>query len=84
MVFGKGRKLNQHRTTIDRAEIEQTSSFRYLGLILDDQLKLKDHINYVKEKLLKCFSLFFTYYALLFTRTELLRIVKIYFKPKIQ
>ena len=45
LEFGKGRNLNQHRTTIDRAEIEQTSAFRYLGLILDDQLKFKDHIN---------------------------------------
>ena len=36
MVFGKGRNLNQHRTTIDRSEIEQTSSFRCLGLILDN------------------------------------------------
>ena len=50
MVFGKGRKLEQHRTPIDRAEIEQAKSFRYLGLLLDDQLKFKDHINYVKEK----------------------------------
>ena len=57
MMFGKGRNLNQHRTTINRAQIEQISSFRYLGLILDDQLKFKDQINYVKEKLLKfCFS----------------------------
>ena len=31
----------------------------YLGLIIDDQLKFKDHINYVKEKLLKFCSLFY-------------------------
>ena len=59
MVFAKGRNLNQHKTTINRAEIEQTGYFRYLGLILDNQLKFKDHINYVKEKLLK-FCSFFT------------------------
>ena len=58
MVFGKGRNLKQHKTTINRAEIEQTSSFRYLWLIIDGQLKIKDHINYVKEKLLKFCSLF--------------------------
>ena len=57
MVFGKGRKLNQHRTTIDRPEIEQTSSFRYLGLIFDNQSKFKDHIIYVKEKILLSFFL---------------------------
>ena len=83
MVFGKGRNLNQHRRTIDRAEIEQTSSFRYLGLILDDQLKFKDHINYVKEKLLKLCSLFYLL-RLIFTRTQLLRIFKIYVKAIIQ
>ena len=58
MMFVKGRNLKQHKTTINRAEIDQTSSFRYLGLIIDDQLKFKDHINYVKEKLLKFCSLF--------------------------
>ena len=64
MVFRKGRNLNQLITTIDRAETEQTSSFRYLVLIFDDQLKFKDHINYVKEKLLKFCSFSFTDYAL--------------------
>ena len=59
MVFGKERNLYQHRTTIDRAEIEQTSSFKYLGLISNDQLKFEDQINYVKEKLLKFCSLFY-------------------------
>ena len=39
MVFGKVRNLNQLKMTIDWAQIEQTSSFRYIGLILDDQLK---------------------------------------------
>ena len=59
MVYGKGRNKNQHRTTIDRAEIEQTNSFRYLGLMLDDQLNVKDQTNNVKEKLSKCCSLFY-------------------------
>ena len=62
MVFGKGRNLNQHRTTIDRSEIEQTSSFRYLGLIFNNQSKFKDHIIYVKEKIL--LSFFFTDHAI--------------------
>ena len=59
MVFGKGRNLKQHKTTTNRAEIEQTSSFGYLRLIIDDQLKFKDHVNYVKENLLKFCSLFY-------------------------
>ena len=83
MVFGKGRNLKQQKTTINRAEIEQTSSFRYLGLILDDQLKFKDHINYVKEKLLKFCSLFYRL-RLIFTRSQLLKIFKIYVKPIVQ
>ena len=45
MVFAKGRNLKQYKTTINRAEIEQISSFRYLGLIIDNQLKFKDHIK---------------------------------------
>ena len=83
MVFGKRRNLNQHRTTIDRSEIEQTSSFRYLRSILDNQLKFKDHINYVKEKLSKFCSLFYRL-RLIFTRTQLLRIFRIYVKPRVQ
>ena len=74
-VFGKGRNLKQHKTTINRAEIEQTSSSRYLGLIIDNQLKFKDHINYVKEKLLKCCSLF-TDYALFLQEHSLLKFLK--------
>ena len=58
MVFGKGSNQKQLETTSNQAEIEQTSLFRYLGLIIDDQLKFKDHINYVKEKLLKFCSIF--------------------------
>ena len=57
MVFGK-KTHSKTAQNNSRAEIEQTSSFRYLGLIIDNQLKIKDHINYVKEKLLKCCSLF--------------------------
>ena len=83
MVFGKGRNSNQHRTTIDRSEIEPTSSFRYLGLILDKQLKFKDHINYAKKKLLKFCSLYYRL-RLIFTRTKLLRIFRIYVKPIVQ
>ena len=83
MVFGKGRHLKQHKTTVNRAEIEQTSSFRYLGLIIDNHLKFKDHINYVKEKLLKFCSLFYRL-RLIFTRTQLIKIFKIYVKPIVQ
>ena len=83
MVLGKGRNQKQHKTTINRAEIEQTSSFWYLGLIIDDQLKFKDHINYVKEKLLKFCFLFYRL-RLIFTRTQLPKIFKIYVKPIVQ
>ena len=75
MLFGKAHNLNQHRTTIDRSEIEQSSSFRYPGLMLDNQLKFKDHIDYVKEKLLKFCTLFYRL-RLIFTR-----VFKIYVKP---
>ena len=83
MLFGKGRNLKQRKTTINRAEIEQTSSFRYLGLIIDDQLKFKDHINYVKEKFLKFCSLSYRL-RFIFTRTQLLKSFKIYVKPMVQ
>ena len=73
MVNGKGRNQKQHKTTINRAEIEQTSSFRYLGLLIDAQLKFKDQINYVKEKLLKFCSLFYRL-RLIFKRTQFLKV----------
>ena len=84
MVFGKGCNQKQHKTTINRAEIEQTSSFRYLEIIIDDQLKFKDHINYAKEKLLKFCHLFFYRLRLIFKRTQLHKIFKIYVKPIVQ
>ena len=83
MVFGKGRNQEPHKTTINRAEIEHTSSFRYLALITDDQLKFKDLINYVKEKLLK-FCYLFRRLRLIFTRTQLLKNFKIYVKLIVQ
>ena len=50
MVFGKGLNQNRHQKKNNWSSRYWTNQlFRYLGLILDKQLKFKDHINYFKE-----------------------------------
>ena len=46
-------------------------------------MKFKDHINYVKKKLLKFCSVFYRL-RFIFTRTQLLKIFKIDVKPIVQ
>ena len=58
IIFGIGCNLNKRKPTIDREEIEEVRFFRNLGIILDNQLKFKDHINYFKKKFLNSCSLF--------------------------
>ena len=73
-----GCNLNQQKPTIYRVEIEQIKALKFLRLILVNRLNFIDHNNYVKEKLLKIRL------RLFFTRTQLLRIFKIYVEPIVQ
>ena len=58
MIIGTNRKLHQSNSgeliqahfKISGEAIEQKTSVKYLGVILDDQMKWKDHINLVSSK----------------------------------
>ena len=44
---------------IDQNKVCKTSSIKYLGLVIDDQISWKDHIQYLSNKLVKYTSIFY-------------------------
>ena len=50
---------NNTRLTVDTQEIQKVSSCRYLGVIVDDELKWINHIQHIYNKLLKYTSIFY-------------------------
>jgi len=58
MVFPSDTK-NSTRLIIDGQEIKKVSNCRYLGVIVDDELKWTDHIQHIYSKLLKYTSIFY-------------------------
>jgi len=50
---------NNTRLTVDIQEIQKVSSCRYLGVIVDDELKWINHIQHIYNKLLKYTSVFY-------------------------
>ena len=55
MVFHRGRRksYNNIKLYIDDAIIEEASTIKYLGVILDNKLKCTSHIAFVKNKVAK-------------------------------
>ena len=55
MVFHRGRRksYNNIKLYIDDAIIEEASTIKYLGVILDNKLKWTSHIAFVKNKVAK-------------------------------
>jgi len=49
---------NSTRLIIDGQEIKKVSNCRYLGVIVDDELKWTEHIDYIHSKLLKYTGIF--------------------------
>ena len=58
MVFPSDTK-NSTRLIIDGQEIKKVINCRYLGVIVDDELKWTDHIQHIYSKLLKFTSIFY-------------------------
>ena len=60
MIIGTNRKLHESNSgeliqahfKISGEAIEQKTSVKYLGVILDNQMKWKDHINLISSKVL--------------------------------
>lgn len=47
MTFGRARKLPDFNIKINDETIKRVTTYKYLGLVLDDNLMFKEHIEYV-------------------------------------
>ena len=53
MIFGNREKEHEVILSINGADIERVSEFRFLGVIMDEKLTWKSHIAHVKKKMSK-------------------------------
>uniref|UniRef100_A0A669CTI2 Reverse transcriptase domain-containing protein n=1 Tax=Oreochromis niloticus TaxID=8128 RepID=A0A669CTI2_ORENI len=53
MIFGNRVKQDEVILSIDGVPIERVTELRFLGVVLDDKLKWKSHIEYVRKKMVK-------------------------------
>ncbi len=51
MTFGKARHLPDFNIKINDEPIKRVDTFKYLGLVLDDNLTFNQHIDHVKKKI---------------------------------
>ena len=54
MVFGRYKHAENLKIEIDDNELEQVTVTKFLGILIDESLSWKEHINTVKNKLSKC------------------------------
>ena len=59
MVFGVGRVISDIAMTINQNIIERIYESNFLGIIIDDKLSWKAHIQSVKSKLAKTMSIIY-------------------------
>ena len=53
------KQLRKFRLNINKNSIEQVNEFRYLGVILDNKLTWKQHLNYLQTKLSQASGMFY-------------------------
>ena len=53
MLFHKRSKVNPINIKIDHITIERVSQFRFLGIMIDENLTWKNHVNMITNKLSK-------------------------------
>ena len=53
MLFHKRRKVNPINIKIDHRTIERVSQFSFLGIMIDENLTCKNHVNMITNKLSK-------------------------------
>ena len=59
-IFGPNHKVSTgFHLYINGQEVQKTESCKYLGIIIDCNLKWRDHTSYVYNKLIKFVSIFF-------------------------
>lgn len=50
MKFGRAKHFPDMNISIDRTPITRVRTFRYLGLVLDEQLNFKTHVDHIKNQ----------------------------------
>ena len=60
MVFHRGKIKNEKKpVTLDETEIEPKNNTKFLGIIIDNNLKWNDHISYITNKISKSIGIFY-------------------------
>ncbi len=54
MIFGNRKKTGQINLAVNGVHVERVSETKLLGVILDDKLNWKPHIDHIKKKVCKC------------------------------
>lgn len=57
MTFGRARNISDLNVIIDGTVIKRVDKFKYLGLIIDDDLNFNEHVNHVKRQITPFISL---------------------------
>lgn len=51
MIFGFKNKTSEIKIQINNCEIELVKTYKYLGIVIDNELKFKDNVNYICKKM---------------------------------
>lgn len=51
MIISQRQIVNVNRILLNNTEIDRVKSFKYLGVIIDENLKFDDHLNDIKKKI---------------------------------
>ena len=84
MFFGKIKTYSKkEQINIDKERIENVDSIRYLGITIDNKLSFKNHIEVVKQKLIKFSGLFYRLRKFI-SKSQMLQVFKSYVQPVVQ
>ena len=84
MFLGKSKICcKKEYINIDKKRIENVDSIRYLGITIDNKLSFKNHIEVVKQKLIK-FSGLFCRLRKFLRQSKMIQILKSYVQPVVQ
>ena len=83
VVFGKSKKRIKPSVYLSKTEIEVKKSFRYLGIVVDNQLNFSEHVTQVTKKLTQFCGIFYRLRKAL-SSNQMVKAFKCYVKPVIQ
>lgn len=57
ITFGRARQINDISISIDGTTIKRVNKFKYLGLVIDDDLTFSNHVDHIKKQITPFISL---------------------------